>query len=127
MMRHKQDLQSTSPPAGDHFAQVAQQANFVGNLLHARPELAAVAQKIVVWVDQEDRSGCGIVTHDNLLTEKKPPDDVIAIADLETGLSAGWRALRPRRCSERRCAGKKRDADRGSCRRSRSAFLRVPL
>ena len=52
---------------------------------------------------------------------------VTVIADLEIRLFARSLALPPRRRSAPHCAGRRRDADPNSCKRSRSLFLPGPL
>jgi hypothetical protein len=66
MMRHKDDLQPPSPRGRDHLAQVIEQLHFLSDRFYARPEFAALAEEVVVGVDQEDRSGRGIVARRGL-------------------------------------------------------------
>jgi hypothetical protein len=65
MMRNEEDLEALRTSGRHHLAQVIEQLHFLGDRLGARPQLAAVAEEVVVGVHQQDGGVGGIVAHKN--------------------------------------------------------------
>ncbi len=63
MMRHEDDPERAGPRGRYRLAQMVQELDCLGDCVHAWPELAALAEEVVIGVDQKDRGYRGIVIH----------------------------------------------------------------
>jgi hypothetical protein len=52
-MGNEQDLDARCSRCQHDGAQMVEQTDFIRDILHHRPELSAVREEVIVWIDQE--------------------------------------------------------------------------